>query len=329
MGGALVATEKQGLKVRSGKFAGPSSKSPGMAHPPAPTTFWHLLRWTLLLALLGLAACRPDNTVAPEEPVAAVRGLATALRENDLERYARLSLPPRLYAELSAHEAAHPVALAPVERDKYEAWLVRLRAADAETELLAAYERRLRQVEPELQAQWPMMQTTLGIFLKTVIEANDALTPAEKDHAQQLLDALLAHAQPELLVDRQRAGASIRELVATARALPADSVAALQALPPAEGRRQAGQLLASGKRLAAIYGIDLDAALAAVRVSLTSSSGDEAIARVEYPLAGRKIAFDFPLRRIDGRWYPADAVREAEQRLQVAAPAGAAITGAR
>ena len=62
----------------------------------------------------------------------------------------------------------------------------------------------------------------------------------------------------------------------------------------------------------------------------TGLSPDEAIARVEYPLAGRKIAFDFPLRRIDGRWYPADAVREAEHRLQAAAsPASARTTGAR
>src|SRR5918993_112016 len=63
-----------------------------------------LLSLVLLCALLfglGLVGCRRE-VQAPGDPVAAVKGMAEALRDNDLVRYSRLSMPPALHRRMEA-----------------------------------------------------------------------------------------------------------------------------------------------------------------------------------------------------------------------------------
>ena len=70
------------------------------------------------------------------------------------------------------------------------------------------------------------------------------------------------------------------------------------------------------------YGLDLDASLRALRVTLLQQTGDTARLRLQYPLAGRDIDAVVPAVRIDGHWYLADFVERAEASL--AAKPGAA-----
>ena len=65
----------------------------------------------ILLAFLSLAGCRRE-VVAPGDPVAAVKGMAAAVRDNDLVRYSRLSMPPELHQQMEARWKAN-LALAP------------------------------------------------------------------------------------------------------------------------------------------------------------------------------------------------------------------------
>ena len=88
----------------------------------------------LLLALLALAGCRRE-VVAPGDPVAAVKGLAQAVHDNDLVRYSRLSMPPALHKQMEARWKAN-LALAPLptpaqEKD-YTRWMGRLTEPQAE-----------------------------------------------------------------------------------------------------------------------------------------------------------------------------------------------------
>ena len=66
----------------------------------------------ILFACLSLAACRREVT-APGDPVAAVKGMAAAVRDNDLVRYSRLSMPPKLHRQMEARWQAKLVAAAP------------------------------------------------------------------------------------------------------------------------------------------------------------------------------------------------------------------------
>ena len=56
-----------------------------------------------------------------------------------------------------------------------------------------------------------------------------------------------------------------------------------------------------------------------IRKSLLQQTGDTAMLRLQYVLAGRAVDARLPAVRIDGRWYLADYVRRAEQSLQAGA----------
>jgi len=272
----------------------------------------------LSLALALLAGGCHREVVAPGDPVAAVKGLAQALHDNDLVRYWRLTLPPVLQKQVQARWKAR-LATAPAptgqqEKD-YARMMARLTAPDAEAKLYRSLDPKLKKLETEIGSQWPMMQTTAGIFIKGIIQANDKLSPAEKEHAKAVGIAVLDWAQPAVITDRARARQAITVMTETARELDLPTLAQARALELIPALEKFDIALKGGKKLGLIYGVDVDDALANVQVKLVAASGDSATAEVSYPLLGRTVSFQMELLRRDGRWYSADAVRDAEADL--------------
>ena len=288
-------------------------------------------RWLLLflLAVLVLAGCRRE-VVAPGDPVAAVRGLADAVKDNDLVRYSRLSMPPALHKQMEARWKAN-LALAapptPAQQKDYAKWMGRLTAADAESELYGSFDRKLKKIEAELNSQWPLMQATGGIFLNGVITANPKLTVAEKAHAKATGSTLINWLTPERVADRDRARRAITVLTETARDINLPTLADSRRLEMIPTLGKAGRGLKGLKQIGRIYGLDADLSLSQVKARVKSVDGPVATMDVSYPLLGRTVSFEMQLLRRDGRWYSADAVRDAEVALNrppgPAQPAGA------
>jgi hypothetical protein len=271
----------------------------------------------LLVGLLPLTACRRE-AVAPGDPVAAVKGLAEAIRDNDLPRYSRLSMPPALHKKMEARwKAELAVAPPPSERQKrdYARWMTRLTAPKAEAELFRSLDPKLKRLETEIGSQWPLMQATAGIFLSGVLKANERLTDSEKEHAKTVGAALIAWLQPALLTDRVRARQAIRVVVETARKIDLPTLEQSRALEMIPALEKGSIALKGFKRIGRLYGVDGDAALATVEAKVAEVEGDIATLEVSYSLLGRTVRFDMQLIRRDGRWYSADAVRNAEAKL--------------
>ena len=284
---------------------------------------------TVSLLCVGLLALAPGcrrAAVAPGDPVAAVKGLAKALQDDDLVRYSQLSVPPQLHKQMEERWHQKLVAAAPptpAQKKDYERWMARLTAPDAEQKLYARFDARMKKFEPEIRSQWPLMQATGGMLLSGVIKANDKLGPGEKAHAKAIADALLAWLKPELVVDRARARQAIAVLTESARELELptlDDTRKLEMLPALE---KGGEVLRTFKDVAKIYGLDADASLSEVQAKVVSASGDTATMEVSYPLFDKTVKFEMELLRRDKRWYPADAVRKAEADLARPITAGA------
>lgn len=281
-------------------------------------------RWLplTLLALLALAGCRRE-VVAPGDPVAAVKGLAQAVRDNDLVRYSRLSMPPALHKRMEAHwkaNLASAPAPTPAQQKDYAKWMGRLTAPNAEAQLYGSFDRKLKKIEEELNSQWPLMQATGGIFLNGVITANPKLTAAEKAHAKAMGSTLINWLRPELVTDRDRARRAIGVLTETARDINLPTLADSRRLEMIPALEKAGRALKGLKQIGRIYGLDADASLAQVQARVKAVDGPVATMEVSYPLLGKTVRFEMELLRRDGRWYSADAVRNAEQAL--VSPAG-------
>jgi hypothetical protein len=78
-----------------------------------------------------------------------------------------------------------------------------------------------------------------------------------------------------------------------------------------ESLRELGPMAAALKAALAGYGLDLDASLDAMSLSLESRDGDHARVRMRYPLAGRTIDTVVAVERVDGHWYLSDFLRHA------------------
>lgn len=278
---------------------------------------------TLLLLLLALAGCRRE-VVAPGDPVAAVKGLAGALHDNDLVRYSRLSLPPALHARMEQRwreNRAKAVPPTPKQRADYSRWMRRFTEKDAEARLFASFDRRMRKNEADMRAQWPLMKATGGLFVTGLIQTSPRLGEDEKAHAKALGAALLDWLRPELVADRGRARQAITVLVATARELDLPTLEASRKLDMVPALERGGRLLKGLKQIGQVYGVDADASLARVTARVVDVEGEVATMEVSYPLVGKTVTFPMQLIRRDGRWYNADAVRAAEAEL--ARPPGA------
>ena len=279
---------------------------------------WRRLLWPAALVSALLAGGCHREVAAPGDPVAAVKGLAQAVRDNDLVRYWRLSVPPALQRQMEARwKARLATAPPPTEQEAkdYARSMARFTAPDAEVKLYRSLDPKLKKLEAEIGSQWPMMQTTAGIFIKGVIQANDKLSPAEKDHAESVGTALLDWAQPAVLTDRARARRAITVMVGTARELALPTLAQRRALELVPTLEKFSVVLKGAKKLGLIYGVDADAALDGIDVKLVAASGDLATMAVSYPLLGKTVNFQMDMIRRDGRWYSADAVRDAEAEL--------------
>ncbi|MAL03488.1 MAG: hypothetical protein CL625_04295, partial [Arenimonas sp.] len=263
-----------------------------------------------------------EASTVPGSPVAAIEAQAQALRDNDLVRWSRLSLPPELHARSEAlwnQRLAEAEPADPEEAREYAETMARLMAPDAEQALMRDIEPKLAEFESEIAGQWPLMQATAGIFLNAAIEANTELSDADKSHGQELVAAVLAWAQPSLFTDRERAREAIRALSATARELDLPTLEDARALEMMPAMEKGGIALAGFKQAAKAYDMDLDASLDGVEAELLSREGDRARVKVTYPLLGDVVSFEMDMQRVGEGWYSADAIRQAEADLAEAA----------
>lgn len=281
-----------------------------------------------LLLCLGLPACHRD-VQAPGDPVAAVKGLVAAVRDNDLVRYSRLSVPPELF-DRQAQRWQAAVAAAPpptdAERRDYARWMKRLTEPQAEDKLFRSLNSRMGKVDPELKARWPLMKASAEIFLKGLIQASDSFGPDQKAHAMSLGSALLAGIDPERLADRDQARAAVKVLVATAREVDLPTLDSQRKLGMVQAMAKGSIALKGLKRIGLLYGLDIDTALAGVQAKVVAADGELATLEVSYPLLGQTVQFETQLIRRNGRWYRADAVRDAEAELALPLPSAAKVT---
>jgi len=76
--------------------------------------------------------------------------------------------------------------------------------------------------------------------------------------------------------------------------------------------RRLGPFFGRFKQVLRGYGLDLDAALDSVEVSLIDQNGATGRVQLRYAVAGRRIDAQVRVERIDGQWYLTDMVRHAQ-----------------
>jgi hypothetical protein len=119
----------------------------------------------------------------------------------------------------------------------------------------------------------------------------------------EALPSLRAHGVRLVEIDREAVRAAGGEA----------DVAAIEALEYDPMLEKAGVAFRSFKEVMAAYGIDADAALSQVQAEVIAIDGPSAVVRVRYPLLGKEVSFEQPMRQIDGGWYREDAIEALER----------------
>ena len=297
-------------------------------HMPVSTRRnWRFLVSVLIGALL-FSACSPSNppdstakpgAVAPvphgaATPDAAVSDLIAHLRRNALADVARTALPASLHARVEAAwrtgKSRWPMTELPFD-DNLPGLLKALTAKDAERKLNARFKQQLSGQTRALQDA----ARGLGLFGKQYLGREGQYNAQQRQHYVQLIDAMSAWAQKAPLGDPARGKESIHLLVngATRTGLKGDED--LSRLGMDAGLKALVPLYIAGKQVLALYGLGVDATLASLRAETIKIEGNKADVRVRYSLADKDIDTVMKAVKVDGRWYLADYLEDAEASL--------------
>jgi len=291
---------------------------------PAPALF----RAVVIGAALLAAGCRPSappagaaTTVEPApKPAQALRVLSAHLRGNDLAAYASDAIPPSLHARLDTAwregRTRWPLDALPFGQ-RLPGLLKSLAAPDAEARLQRVFDRQFAHADRQIHGA----ATSLGLFGAQYLEQEGDYSDDERQHYAQLVAAASRWGAQAPLGDPQRARAAIVTLAAAARRTGLTSEAAFRAAGMDTSLARMGAFAAVFKQALRRYGLDLDAALDAMDISLLQQTGDDAKVRMRYSFGGQPIDTVVAMRRVGGRWYVADDLRHVEAALLRPLPA--------
>lgn len=282
---------------------------------PATRGMW--LTWLAVVALAA-AACRPESVPAPPatrgdntRPARAVLLLTRHLLHDDLESFARDSVPPGLHLRLRVAwregRTRWPLEELPFD-ERLPTLLAALAAPDAEARLQKVFDGQFSGAHAEIRAA----AKALGLFGVQYVQQHDDYSDAEREHYAQFIAALSAWGAKAPLGDAARARAAIPELSRAARATGLATDADFAEAGMDESLRRIGEFMATGKRVLEGYGLPLDDSLRGLRASLQTQTGDKARVRMQYVLGGQPVDVFVDLQRRKGRWYLTEYVRRAE-----------------
>lgn len=276
-------------------------------------------RWlagAFLLALL--AGCGREGALegAASEPATAVTRLARQLAGGDLAGYARSAVPPDRHQALARAwadgDSLWPLTGLPLD-EQLPALLGAFAAPRAEASLRRSFDSQLAGQDANLR----QTAQALGLFgERYVTEQAPHYSEDQRQHYRQVVQALSRWAMQAPLGDRERAYAAIDGLAGAVRASGLDGAPALAAAGMEGALAALSPVQQQALDVLAGYGLDLRASLSGLQAGLLDQDGDSARVRVEYTLAGQPVHFEADMRRIEGRWYLAQNLADADLALE-------------
>jgi hypothetical protein len=267
------------------------------------------------LGLLVLSACTGGKNLAAKDPATAAKDLTVAIRDNDLDRFSHIMVPPDDYAKMQARyqeEVARRPAPTAEEEAQFKTNVVdKYTASDAEDNLFAYLKPVLVEIGPNLPNAF---SRTSGLAAQ-VIANNEHMSKPDKQQAIAVLNAVTAWGKAAPLADLDKAKQAIKIVVGSARDMKLTTLAALEKMNFSETMQKASVAEGGVRNALAVYGFDTDKVLGSVKVEKKSGDDSKAIVIVSFTVLDASVAIDIDMIQRDGRWYSADLVRSVEDAL--------------
>ena len=266
----------------------------------------------------AIGVAKPARIEAATRPVDAANLLRDRLLAHDGAGFARLAVPAPLHARLADGwkdgRSRWPLDELPLD-GRIPKMLATLQAPGADKALMTTFRQQFAGADRDID----QAIRTLALFGGEYVQNDGDYTPEEREHIGQAIVALQAWGLQAPFADKARAQRFFTAMTAAARRSGIEGkagTAAFSKLGMEPSLNRLSPFLATlFAQLRQQYGLDLDASLRALRVTLVQQTGDTARLRLQYPLAGRDIDAVVPAVRIEGHWYLADFVQRAEASL--------------
>ena len=265
-----------------------------------------------------IGVAKPARIEAATRPVDAANLLRDRLLAHDGAGFARLAVPAALHARLAAGweqgQTRWPLDELPLD-GRLPKMLATLQAPGADKALMTTFRQQFAGADRDID----QAIRTLALFGGEYVQNDGDYTAEEREHIGQAIVALQAWGLQAPFAEKARAQRFFTALTAAARRSGIEGKAGTAAFSKlglqASLTRLSPFLATLLAQLRQQYGLDIDASLRALKVTLLQQTGDTARLRLRYPLAGRDIDAVVPAVRIDGHWYLADFVQRAEASL--------------
>ncbi|MEP6485178.1 MAG: hypothetical protein ABJB01_12080 [Rudaea sp.] len=279
------------------------------------------------LAVVGLG-CSQQNASAPTTPAAVaaatsspegtINAAVKALRANNVGALFEITLPPpelvKMKADWSKEMNKDPVT--DEDRKQFAETIAKLTAPDAEGKLYAQIEPQLKDFDAKSAQQMPMMVAMGRGFAQSAIQQSKDLTDAQKQQAQQLLDAVGNWAQTTKFTDPALVKSAIAAICKTARDLNLKTIDEARALTYDQGMQKAGIILGGVKQVLLVYGLNTDKSLDSVKIEPAVVAGDSAKVKISYVAFDQPFNTDSDLVKVDNKWYSKQAIEQWTKRQQ-------------
>jgi hypothetical protein len=271
-------------------------------------------------AAVAAAAATPDGVVMAQ---------VQYLKAGNIDALIQNALPPGEYAKLKA-DFAKDINKDPItdeDRAKFTEQMNKLTGPDAEKQMWAELEPKLKEMDAQMAQQLPMMVAMGKGMISSSIQQNKDLTDAQKTQATQAIDAFGNWVQTVKWTDPALAQKAIGVVCDTARKVGLKSLDEARALSYEQAMQKAGTVFLGVKSLLNVYGFSLDQTLDSIKAETLPGGTDASTkVKVSYSLFNTPLSAESDLVKIEGRWYGKDMLEQLKKKeAEAAAPAAPAV----
>lgn len=249
------------------------------------------------------------------DPARQILDLARLFRASDVPGLVRASLPASKWEEVrQAYELKRKEPISEDERVRFAESLQRFTAKDAVDQLMLEIEPKLEEARPQAPGALLM---AFGAMQMAVASPESKLTEDQRLALQAALPGLQQWAGSTDFLSSQLMRDALTLLTDAARRAGINSLEQLQAMPLEAVLQRGAGVLTAAKQATRLYGIDLDAIAATLKVDVLEISSDTARVRTTVTVFDAPLSIEHDLVLVEGRWYGKQAAERFAAELDV------------
>lgn len=289
-----------------------------------------------LLAVLLLAACGKDEgassgQAANNDPASAIMNQVKLLKAGRIDDLVKASLPADDYQAVRRkfdEERSKQEPITDAQRKQFAEKMQKLTAPDAEQSLFNQLLPVLKQYDTKYKAQLPMYIGMGQTMMGTAINQSKDLTPEQKKQATEMMAAAAQWAQNTDWGDQAKAKQAIGVVTSTVRKLDIKTLDQARALDYDQAMQKYAQIWQGVRKVLAVYGVDVDAALDSVKASTISQKDHTAMVETRYTLFDKPMKSQIKMVEKNGHWYNQHLLEKVEKSLAEHEAASSSSTAA-